>query len=709
MLDDVRRVVVLLLLFVAACRQRDAISPSNRTPVILISVDTLRSDHLPAYGYRGVETPNIDRFRADAIRFDHAYSHVPLTLPSHATMLTGRLPADTGIRDNLGFHLAESVTTLPALLKGNGYETGAAVSAFVLHSETGINRGFDFYDDNVDVDPQSLSRSQRSGADTIRIAEEWIKPRAAKPFFFFLHLYEPHTPYAPPRPYPQTYDGEVARVDDLLGGFFRFLKESGLYDKAFIVFVSDHGEGLGDHGEEEHGILLYREEIQVPLIVKLPGSAMSGRNIDTPVQLIDLVPTIAAQTKTDVAPLKLPGQSLLTASGNRRIYSETYYPRFYFGWSDLHSLIDRDRHYIRAPSQELYDVTQDVAERRNLASDDRRAVNAMREEIASYIHGPTKPTFDEESAKKLASLGYLGTPNTPGNEGPLPDPKERLPTVANLKIAMQAFQEKRFADADRLLQPLLHDNPKMPYAWNVEAKALVALGRLPEALEAAKTALRLAPTGSDICLQVSEIALQLGHYDEARQHAALADRDIPARAAELEARIALASGDLPMALTDATKAVRYPGNRDVSFVTLGNVQRAMKDYPASIASFDQALAAARESHEKPVINTHARRGDSLARLDRTSEAEQAFREEIALYPANPEPYRYLILLYTSEDRPQEAARIVYELERAAPVPSSYVAIASALETVGDKQGARFWVERGLKAFPADPTLRKLSR
>lgn len=271
-------------------------------------------------------------------------------------------------------------------------------------------------------------------------------------------------------------------------------------------------------------------------------------------------------------------------------------------------MIDRDRHYIRAPAQELYDAAHDAGERHNLASDDRRTLNVMRESIASYIHGPTKPAFDEESARKLASLGYLGTPNATPDEGPLPDPKDRLPTIGNLKTAMQAFQQKQFADADRLLRPLLGDNPRMPYAWNVEAKALVALDRLPEALDAAKTALRLAPSASDIALEVAEIALQLGHYDEARQHAELAMHDIPARGEELLARIALAKGDLPTALAKATKATAFKSNRSVSFMTLGNVQRAMKDYPASIASFDQALQAAREAREKPVINTNAWRG-----------------------------------------------------------------------------------------------------
>jgi arylsulfatase A-like enzyme/Flp pilus assembly protein TadD len=708
----VRKSVIVLFVLVAGCGKNASVASSNHTPVILISVDTLRSDHLPAYGYRGVETPNIDRFCRDAILFEHAYSHVPLTLPSHATMLTGRLPADTGIRDNLGFTLDEKVATLPELLKRNGYDTGAAVSAFVLHRETGISRGFDFYDDNIEIDAHSLSRSQRDGSRTIAIAENWIKPRKERPFLFFLHLYEPHSPYEPPerfRKYASLYDGEIAYVDEILGGFFEFLKQNRVYDKALIIFVSDHGEGLGDHGEQEHGILLYREEIQVPLLVKLPGNAMSGRSVAVPVQLIDLVPTIANQTRTDVASLKLPGQSLLSVTAVRHIYSETYYPRFYFGWSDLHSLIDSDHHYIRAPSQELYDVVHDPAERHNVASDDRRTLNARREEIASFIHGPTQPTFDAESAKKIASLGYLGTANASAEEGPLPDPKDRLPTVANLKNAMLAFEQKQFADADRLLRPLLRENPRMPYAWNVEAKALVALGRLPEALEAAKTALRLAPGANDIAIEVAEIALQLGRFDEARQHAELARRDMPERSGELLARIALAKGDLRTALANATHATEFKNNRDVSFVTLGNVQRAMKDYPASIVSFDKALAAARGTGAKPIINTYAWRGDSLARRDRTPEAENAFREEIALYPSNPEPYRYLILLYASEGKPQDAARVVYELERAAPVPSSYVAIASALDTIGDKQGARFWQTRGLRAFPGDATLRRLSK
>lgn len=555
-------------------------------------------------------------------------------MPSHATILTGRLPADTGIRDNLGFTLNKNIPTVAEELKRAGYDTGAAVSAYVLHKETGISRGFDFYDDDVDVDARSLSRSQRSGATTIRIAEEWISKHTQKPFFFFVHLYEPHTPYAPPQPFPQTYDGEIAYTDSLLGGFFTFLKEQHAYDDAMIVFLSDHGEGLGDHGEEEHGILLYREAIQVPLLVKLPANKRHGEVVSASVQL------------SDVKAAVLNGAAPVPAA--HPIYSETYYPRVYFGWSDLHSLMDGSRHFIRAPSLELYDINKDPAEKKNIANDDRRALNAMREQIAPYIKGPTKPMFDEESAKKLASLGYLGAANTGADEGPLPDPKDRLPTVGNLKAAMQAFQDKRFADADRLMRPLLRDNPRMPYAWHIEAKTLVALGRLPEALDAAKTAFRLSPGATDIALDIAEIALQLGHFDEAKQHAELVSRDMPARADELLARIALARGDVTEALARAKKATTYDNNRAVAFATLGNVQRAMHDYAGSISSFDESLRASKRENQRPVVNVNALRGDSLARLDRIAEAEQAFQQEIALYPANPQPYVFLSMLHASQ-------------------------------------------------------------
>src|SRR6266446_1466048 len=227
-----------LALFAASCARRGAVDP--KAPIIIISIDTLRSDHLPAYGYSGVSTPAIDAFRNDAILFERAYSHCPLTLVSHASVFTGVLPAEHGIRDNLGYDLNLKTHTLAELLKSKGYATGGAVSALVLRGETGIRRGFDFWDDAIDLDPNALSigRAQRGGDETRAIAEKWIGEQlpshAAQPFFFFFHIYVPHAPYEPPEPfkskYGNTYDGEIATADDVVGKFLAYLREEGVYD-----------------------------------------------------------------------------------------------------------------------------------------------------------------------------------------------------------------------------------------------------------------------------------------------------------------------------------------------------------------------------------------------------------------------------------------------------------------------------------------------
>src|SRR5262249_46522929 len=228
-----------------------------------------------------------------------------------------------------------------------GYATGAAVSAVVLAKTSGIGRGFDFYEDSVEATSpgQSLGAIQRSGGETEALAERWIQENEAKPVFFFLHLYEPHTPYAPPEPFAsryrdRPYDGEIAAADAVVGKFVSFLKERGLYEPAIVIFMSDHGEGLGDHGEEEHGLLLYREDVRVPLWVKLPGNKRRGEKVARPVGLVDVLPTVAALVGVE-PPAGLPGTSLVAAGAPgaaRSIYSETLFPRYHFGFSDLAAL-----------------------------------------------------------------------------------------------------------------------------------------------------------------------------------------------------------------------------------------------------------------------------------------------------------------------------------------------------------------------------------
>src|SRR4029077_2191380 len=281
-----KRVALALLASIvfAGCHRDATPRPSRSTPVFLISVDTLRSDHLPAYGYRGVQTPNLDALRRDSILYERAYSQCPMTLPSHVTILTGLLPTEHGVRNNLGYRFDGSkFPTLQKTLREHGYHTGAAVSSYVLRSETGISDGFDFYDDAIPIAASgAISEHRRPGFETLKVAKSWISDNAQRPFFFFFHIYETHAPYDP------SYDGEIAKSDAIVGGLIQHLKSLGIYDRALIVFLSDHGEGLWQHGEDQHGILLYREALQVPMFMKLPGSLNHCFPIPAPYALADV-------------------------------------------------------------------------------------------------------------------------------------------------------------------------------------------------------------------------------------------------------------------------------------------------------------------------------------------------------------------------------------------------------------------------------------
>ena len=487
--------LAVLGLVAGGCSRHGAID--TKAPIIIISIDTLRSDHLPAYGYAKVETPAIDRFCKDAILFERAYSHCPLTLVSHASVFTGLLPAEHGIRDNIGYGLNPKARTMAELLKSRGYATGGAVSAVVLRGDTGIKRGFDFWEDSIDLDPSFLSigRAQRSGDATREIAQKWIGEhgRDSKPFFFFFHIYEPHTPYEPVEPfrsrYSSAYDGEVATADDIVGKFLDYLRQEGIYDRATILLMSDHGEGLGDHGEDEHGILLYRETLQVPLILKLPHAAQKGMSVSAPVQLIDVFPTIAnafgepqtgeARSLLDVANGKV--------KNDRSIYSETYYPRLHFGWNDLHSLISGANHYIQATDPELYDLTVDPSETKNVLHANRRAYVALRKQIKPFIKSPAAPSaVDDEQKQQLIALGYVGSTVSTAPDAVLPDPRKNIGKANDISRAFRLFKDARYEETVSATHQLLHDNPNMLDIWALQSRALGKLNRPEEAVDAAK-------------------------------------------------------------------------------------------------------------------------------------------------------------------------------------------------------------------------------
>ena len=667
-----RALIAALLLL--SCHGKDP-----HPPIILISIDTLRSDHLPSYGYRGVDTPNIDALRRDAILYTRAWSQVPLTLPSHVSILTGLLPTEHQVRNNLGFRLGNDVETLPSALRRAGYATGGAVSSYVLRGATGLGRSFDFYDDAIGAASADLANeAQRSGARTVAASLPWIERNASRPFFFFLHLYEPHAPYAPPEPfrsrYRNPYDGEIAAADAALGTFLTALKRDGVYDRAIIIFLSDHGEGLGDHGEEEHGIFLYREALQVPLMVKLPKSDRGGTTSDRDAALVDVAPTVAALTGISLARTK--GVDLLAAAAPRDVYAETHYPRLQLGWHELTSLIRGDRHLIAGRATELYDLHRDPAERHDLAATDRRTTSSMRETLSAMTRDVAPlQRVDPETARKLASLGYVGSSGAPS--GDLPDPREAIASLPAIRAAYAATLARDWPLAAQRWRALAGAQPHNVDAWSHLGEALAASGDADGAIAAYRQAMSATP--GELPLDVAGVLLRARRFDEALQHAEAGRSANPERAEEILARIALARGDL----AGAEAHVRAAGSEPAAMLLDAEIATRRVDLQRAWQLANDAEARARALGVDRLPHLDFIRGDLFARMDRPAESEAAYRRAVAGFPDDLDAWSNLAVVLALQGRGREASAVIDEMVRRNPGP---VARAQAARTVATLRG-----------------------
>ncbi len=688
--------IALTLALVGCGRESSSPEPAaalpEGTPVILISVDTLRSDRLPMYGYERIETPALEGLRADSILFEHAYSTVPLTLPSHSSILTGMDPDHHGVRSNVGYVLKPEDASLPRVLAGRGYETGAAVSAWVLRKETGVGAHFDFYDDDVgSATGISFANVQRPGAESAKIATNWILQRSDKPFFFMLHLFEPHMPFEPPADlqgrYQEPYDGEIVDADRIIGAFLDRLKQAGIYDRALIIFLSDHGEGLGDHGELGHGIFLYRESIQVPLLIKLPGSARGGETVEEPVSLTDLAPTVLGALDVSI-PDSMKGANVLgSLDAERPIYSETLYPRLHLGWSELRSIISGENHYIEAPRPELYDIRADPAETENLLSDRRRVYARLRELLDDRPLALSDPSsVDREEAAKLAALGYLGSTVTTG-DGELPDPKDKIGDMEELIEAMALASSADHRGAIDRFRKILEKNPALVEGWLQLGRLLDEEGRWPESLEAYREAMKLAPTSSgETALSIAEVLVRMERYDEALKHVELGEAINPARAGVIRARIALAEGDLQLAARLA-RAVPPGVQRDEADVVLAWILVESGDLEEAMHVVEEAAKRAAQREEKPPEGLLFVRGDILARMDRLDEAIKSFEMEITLYPGHLQAYGNLAVVNLLRGNRERVRDIMAAMVRSNPNERARAFAAHTLHELGDDNAA----------------------
>ena len=456
-----------LMAFVSVvCAARFVASQAPPPNVLLITIDTVRADHVGAYGATMGATPTIDRLAREGVRFADATSQAPLTGPAHTAILTGQYPARLGVRDNATTPIPAGTATLASVLKSRGYRTAGFVGAFILGPEYGFAQGFDRFDATFARFNAGMKlQAQRRAGDVTAAALKWLSPPSnpPSPWFAWVHYYDAHAPYEPPQAFrarfPKSpYDGEIAYVDSNIAKLVAALEQSGQLDRTLVVVLADHGEGLGDHGEQEHGLFLYESVLHVPWIMRLPAHASAGAVVKTQVRAIDVLPTIAAVVGAS-AP-KVDGQNVLpfvTGAAPRDpapSYAETFYPKWHFGWSELKSVRVGDWKYIDAPKPELYDMRTDGAERKNAIDARGPLAGGLSAELTKIAGGfgaaatSDAPQPDPETLARLRSLGYVGIA-APSSTGRGPDPKDMVPKLEMFKSGIsRAIDALGRGDAD---------------------------------------------------------------------------------------------------------------------------------------------------------------------------------------------------------------------------------------------------------------------
>jgi len=539
-------IVVLLLVLLSALAYFLFLSrgPSSRLKgaedfnYIVISVDTLRADRIGCYGFSGVKTPTMDAFASRGVKFERCFAQTPLTLPSHTSLFTGTYPSFHGVRDNGGFLVPQEMTTLAELMKQNGFRTSAFVAAYVLDSKWGLDQGFDTYFDDFDLSKYktiSLGHVQRPANEVVDKVIPWLEEHKQGKFFTWIHLYDPHTPYDPPPPYDEMYPGrpyigEIAFTDSQIARLWTYLEENGLVENTILVFASDHGESLGEHREKAHGFFVYQAGIHVPLIFVTPFDRLHGVNRDTVVSLVDVMPTILDLARIPI-PEEVQGKSLLPlflGEGKKEhfAYSETYYPRFHFGWSELKSYQNERFKLIVAPQLEFYDLSVDPDEEKNIVDsrpeEARRLMNHLNtflEETGRNAYELDYSHMDEESRQKLAALGYIGTFSAASSLAGkrLGDPKEKITIFNRLSEARELGLKGEFDRAVRMINEILEEDPEVIDAYAALGILYTREGKLEEAIETFGKILDMKPDDHNAVINISNSYVRLGKVDKAER------------------------------------------------------------------------------------------------------------------------------------------------------------------------------------------------
>jgi choline-sulfatase len=629
------------------------VSKSHLPCVILITLDTTRADRMGFLGSKRGLTPHLDALARESVVFTHAYSQVPLTTASHATILTGTYPQFHQVND-FAVPLAVDLPYAPYIFRGNGYYTAAFVGSLVLDPETssapGFERGFDTYDAGFHRRRQDEDRYhsiERRGDEVVAHALPWLRAHKKGPFFIWVHLYDAHDPYDPPEPYKtkyaaEPYDGEIAYVDSAVGKLLDQLRTLGLYDGSLIAVMADHGEALGQHGETTHGIFLYDETIHVPLLFKLPREQSAGSLVDTRAGLVDVLPTILQSVGIGV-PAQVQGESLLallqtlgsktattkTVAQDRPAYSESDYPHRTFGWSSLRSMRTGKYLFVEAPTKELYDQSADPNAEHNLSATSTAITDTLdgqlevfRQKTSTTKEAP-KVAADPGLQERLNALGYVASDSSsagmPGIKETGADPKQKVDVVNLLHHAEMAREDNRFAEAVPLLEQVIALEPNLPITYLQLGTSLTALKEYEKALPILRKAVEMRPDLTVPRYQLGSALFETGDFAGAATQFETAVARSPHWAeAHLSLATAYAREDrLTDAIPEYAKVIELRPNHYSAHLLIGRAQ-ALTGNPAD--AIPNLLSAVELMPKSP--EPHRFLADAYAQLGQKADEER---------------------------------------------------------------------------------------
>jgi len=664
----------------------------SKPNVILITLDTTRADHLGCYGYAGVKTPNIDALASRGVVFEQAATAAPLTLPAHCSIMTGTYPTYHGVRINGNTALSEEQTTLAELFAAQGYQTGAFIGAFVLDGRWGLKQGFQYYDDRFDLKKYKhldLGAIQRPGNLIMDAALAWLETQRQKPFFAWIHLYDPHIPYEPPEPYRSEYggrgpaglyDGEIAFMDEQIGRCVTWLAANDLARNTVLVLVGDHGEGLTSHGEETHGFFIYDSVARVPFLVATPFPELQGRRVTSQVSTVDLSPTVLGLVDLP-APSRTDGRSLLGAmfrpeqGSESSAYSESMAPNIQYGWSPLHSLRRAGYQFIDAPRPELYDVRQDPAEKTDLAARYPDIVREMKGQMDRLVArtsqgapAPQAANLDKETMERLSALGYVGAPvgrKGPSGDrsGPLADPKDKLEVYEAVTRAGGMIMNERYADAAGLLHSALKDDPTITLGLLLLATCEAHLGRRDDAKAHLDAILRGDPENIQALIALANILVQEGKDEDA---VALCRQTLSVDEKNVEA-----------------------------YMLIGEIYAGQNDHVQALPYLEKAVEL-----QPKMIRNRFNLAASLVGMKQFDRAAPLLKDIIQEAPRFPRANYNLGLLYEEQGRPEDA-RAAYTQE-VTLFPQEFQArfnLGKILLRLGDHPGYMDCMRRVIEAAP----------